>query len=369
MSSSSRDIVLLCNPQAGGHWKALAEILDSEEAQHARRIVTDSIDDLGPALEELGKRTELVCIYGGDGTIQRVLDRVCRQARARRPRFAFIGGGTMNVVARWCGLSDTPAQNFRSVVRAHRAGQLLFKSVPLLAVRHGAELHHGFTFGSGPLVRLLSQFEKSSKSLVQVANTAVRSLSAVWSKRPADYAALVEPMQARVQIDGETLPADRFTLVFCNTTGRLFVGTDPFVEPRTRDTFHVAAYAITPREFSLMMPLLARGLLPIDPHALRSPVSAWTQAALSFFGRGQFPTDPRYVNRPASHLELDSPERIFTLDGEVLESDGEPISVELGPAIELAMSSTVDVVPGIRLAARIARSATDLALGTLRRGM
>ena len=40
------EVVLICNPRAGGRWKALAGILDSEEARHVRRIVTDSVEDI-----------------------------------------------------------------------------------------------------------------------------------------------------------------------------------------------------------------------------------------------------------------------------------------------------------------------------------
>src|SRR5690349_24301396 len=100
----SAQIVLLCNPRAGGRWKALAGILDSEEARHVRRIVTDSVEDIAYALSDLGQDVELLCIYGGDGTIQRVLDRLAPEAHERL-RLALLGGGTMNVTSRWCGFS------------------------------------------------------------------------------------------------------------------------------------------------------------------------------------------------------------------------------------------------------------------------
>ena len=124
MSNNKSDVVLLCNPAAGGRWKELAGILDSEEARYVRRVVTDSIDDVGPALVSLSRRTKLICIYGGDGTIQRVLDAFYLEAEAIEdpPQLAFIGGGTMNVGARWCGLTRSPRRNFRDVVRAYRRG-------------------------------------------------------------------------------------------------------------------------------------------------------------------------------------------------------------------------------------------------------
>jgi hypothetical protein len=55
-----RDIVLLCNPTAGGRWRELASILDSDGARFVRRVVTDSIDDIVPAIAALSQRTKLL---------------------------------------------------------------------------------------------------------------------------------------------------------------------------------------------------------------------------------------------------------------------------------------------------------------------
>jgi diacylglycerol kinase family enzyme len=107
--ADGRDIVLICNPTAGGRWKELASILDSDEARFVRRVVTDSIDDIAPAIVALSRRTRLLCVYGGDGTIQRVLDALhASPGVGEPPQLAFIGGGTMNVGARWCGLTHSP---------------------------------------------------------------------------------------------------------------------------------------------------------------------------------------------------------------------------------------------------------------------
>jgi diacylglycerol kinase family enzyme len=72
---SERDIVLVCNPGAGGRWRELAGILDSPEAMLARRIVTDEIADITASLRRLGREAKLICIYGGDGTILKLRGR------------------------------------------------------------------------------------------------------------------------------------------------------------------------------------------------------------------------------------------------------------------------------------------------------
>ena len=154
------EIVLLCNPRAGGRWKELARIFDSEEAQHVRRIVTDSVEDIAPAVRGLGDDARLLCIYGGDGTIQRILDHIFDNGNLNEDTvLALLGGGTMNVTSRWLGFGSSPGNNFNHVVSSFRSGDLLLKQVPLMEVRVGDKVHHGFTFGIGPIVRILDAYE------------------------------------------------------------------------------------------------------------------------------------------------------------------------------------------------------------------
>lgn len=355
---AERDVVLICNPQAGGRWKELADILDAEEAKGVRRIVTDSIDDIGPALSNLGSDTQLVCIYGGDGTIHRVIDRMSKNRRAAYPQLAFIGGGTMNATARWCGLTASPVQNFRDVMRAYRSGQLLLKEVPLLEVHQGERVHRAFTFGIGPIIRVLNAYEAGQKGKLAALGTVVKAVAATWSRIPADFRPMLQEMDAEIWIDGERLPYSRYSAVFCNVTGRINIAVQPFVKVRSRETFYCVAYAVSRRELTILLPFLIRGRLPLDPKSLLRPVSTWKQIALSYFGKGSFPIDPRYVNETASTFEIQTTEELFTLDGEIIRGTGEPITVQLGPNIKLVVSSTVGLGPTMRFAAGVTRPLT-----------
>jgi hypothetical protein len=336
---TAAEIVLVCNPRAGGRWKELAQILDSEEGAHVRRIVTDSVEDIAPAIADLG-HAKLLCIYGGDGTIQRILDHLS-PAEHGAVNLAFLGGGTMNVTARWCGLTRPPAENFREVVRAYRAGQLLFREVTLLDIRQGRRLHRAFTFGMGPIVRLLDAYERGTKGKLAALATAARGVMAALTGFPRGHAALLEQMNARVVVDGEPLPYDRFAAVFANVTGHINPGVAPFVDAPTRDTFHYAAYAVTAREFALNAPVLTRGWLPLDPKSLVRRDRPVKRNADGAKARASVFADPRYVNRNASRMQIESDERLFTLDGEILHSNGEPFDVSLGLQVRLAVSSRV----------------------------
>jgi len=347
--SRERDIVLLCNPRAGGRWKSLASILDSAESSHVRWIVTDSIEDIGPALSMMSDRTRLVCVYGGDGTIQAILDQMYAD-RLDGPPLAFIGGGTMNVTARWCGFANQPARNFRDVVRSYRSGDLMTKEVPVLTVRQGVTRRHCFTVGCGPMVRVLAEYEQGDKGKAAALSIVGQALTAIWTNMPPKFREILRPIEAEVYWNGERLPYDRWTALFCNSTGRLHIGVEPFVKMRTRETFYLGAYAVTKQEIALWLPALMRGLLPVDPKSLIKPVSGWKAIAMSYVGQGSYPVDPRYINELASEVEIRTEERVFTVDGELVYGTGEPLLVRLGPTLRLAVSPTVGFAKPVRLA-------------------
>jgi diacylglycerol kinase family enzyme len=332
----TKDVVLLCNPQAGGRWKALADVLDSDEATAVRRIVTDEIDDVREAISGLGQRVKLLCIYGGDGTIYRVISELMRYP-GNVPQLALLGGGTMNVTSRWCGMSGSPGDNFRAVMRAYVTDKLLWREVPLLSVRQGEDESFGFTFGVGPLVRILERYESSSKGHLGALALGVKAIAAATTNFPRSYRSLLREMDARIVADGQELPYSRYSAVFANVTGAINPFIEPFLTERTRDSFHFLAYATSSREFAMLAPLLARARPPIDPKALLRPISSWKQVGLSLVGKGELPLDPRYVNHPAQHLTIHTAERHYTIDGELLAMTGPSLEVRLGPALRLAL--------------------------------
>ena len=322
------EIVLICNPRAGGRWKELAGILDAEEAEHARRIVTDSVEDIAEALGETSHDAKLLCIYGGDGTIQRILDRL----NPAEMHLAMLGGGTMNVTSRWCGFSSNPTQNFLHVVRGYRSGDLMFKEIPLLEVRTGQDVRRGFTFGMGPIIRLLDAYENGPKGKVAAIGTAARAISAVWTKWPPAYRELLELMEAEVIVDGERMPHDKFSAVFANVTGQINPGVEPFVDERSRDSFFYAATAVSAREFTVAMPMLMRGWVPPDKDTLFQP-----HRLLERFKNPALFSDPRYVNKSAKRIEIKTSDTLFTIDGELMDVQDGALSVEMGPMIRLAV--------------------------------
>lgn len=342
-----KDVVLLCNPLAGGRWRALAEVLDSPEAKGVRRIVTDEIDDVAEALFGVGRRARLICIYGGDGTIYHVINALLGvighrappgAPPARLPILALLGGGTMNVTGQKCGMTGSACDNFRSVMRAYLADRLRWRDLPVLQITADGEHSYGFTFGMGPMVRLLDRYERGGKGKVAALGIGARAIAATWSPFQTSYDGLLAEMEAGVTIDGEQLPFRRYSAVFANTTGAINRMVEPFAHERPADGFHCLAYAVSAREVASRVPLLARGVLPLDVKGLLRPSKLLGRLRDSEDEAG-LPRDPRYVNRPARELRVVPEEALYTVDGEVLRfpPDAEEITVRLGPTLPLAL--------------------------------
>jgi len=342
------EIVLLCNPRAGGRWKELAKILDSDQAAHVRRIVTDSVEDIAPAVATLGKGSGLICTYGGDGTIQRIIDHLLdNENHSSETILALLGGGTMNVTSRWLGFGKSPSNNFRHVVNGYRSGNLLIKEVPLMKIKVGDRLHHGFTFGIGPIVRILDAYERGKKGKVAAVQIGVKSaLAAVFNM--GSMVDQLEPMEGRVTLDGEVLEYEKFTAIFTNVTGQINPGIEPFTSERTRDSFYAAAYSISAREFATALPFIARGLLPID---LGEMLKKWGRGKIS----EPLSTDPRYINRPSHTMVIETDEPIYTVDGEILDKGPGPIEVTIGPTLKLAVGPQASFSQTVEAAKNVIR--------------
>lgn len=332
----SYDVALLCNPRAGGHWRVLSDVLDRDEAKDAHRIVTDDIEDVREAITGLGQRVKLLCIYGGDGTIHRVVNELLRKQADTPPRLAFLGGGTMNVTAGACGMRSSPGDNLRDVMRAYRADRMLWREVPLLAVSQSGQTRYGFSFGLGPLVRLLERFESGSKSRFGAVRLGVQATLASLSGVNHTYQPLLRELDAQLTVDGARVPHERFAAVIANVTGVINPFVEPFTTERTQQSFYFLAYAVSTREFAMMTPLLVRGFLPIDARALLRPISSARRALLSLVGGEGLPVDPRYINHPAQALVVETAEPYYTIDGELFPNTGAPIEVRLGPQLQLA---------------------------------
>lgn len=316
---SNSDALMLFNLRAGAGAAELPRLLESTTALGLGGEVVLANQRLDPAVHDRVKARLPILVHGGDGTLQRTLDQLFSAPALRSggphppPRIAAVGGGTMNVISRWCGFTSSPAENVQSVLHAQSAGDLRYKQVPLLRIRQGDQDHVGFIFGMGPMIRVVDAFgQRRDKTKLGAVTMLARAIGSVFIPSIfSELAAEVAPLDASIETNGRVLPYDQFGLLFASATDQVFLGTRPFAEQRRPHAFSFAAYADSTRAISATFPLLARGWRPREKRE-------------------------RYVNQLSRRLVIRSSERIFTLDGEIFESNVEPLTVEVGPTVELA---------------------------------
>ena len=167
---------LLSNPMARTNWRSVAhERLVRRMPSGAACISTPAPRDVHGALEEVlfERRTNVLAINGGDGTIHHTLN-VALQVVGRAseilgepvplPRFLFLNGGGMNMLARTFHTRGHPLGTmgrFLKMARRGRLGDIPTRQVPLLEVREpSGSTRHGFIFGSEMVLNALTMYER-----------------------------------------------------------------------------------------------------------------------------------------------------------------------------------------------------------------
>ncbi len=348
-SSQRGKALMLANPNAGGK-KELARLLERRDSLELEIRVTRSKSQAADILGRDVSADDLIILWGGDGTLQSTLDQLAGRAGLQRlpdeplPRVATVGGGTMNVISRWCGFSSSAEKNVRHLLRAYRDRELRYRPTQLLRVSQGERVRHGFIFGMGPMIRVVQAFDaRTDKSIPAALSYLARAIGAVfWPGVFRGLAQQVQPLQAQIAQDGAALPFDEYGVLFASTTDRIFHGAQPFVAPAGAHELSFLAYADSTRAISATFPLLARGWRPRSRH--QGGAAEGTDAE-------------RYVNDSARQLVVQSAEPIFTLDGEIFPSTGEPLTIEAGPFVALAQGPSRAPASGRRLLPRAAEAA------------
>jgi len=284
-------------------------------------IITNNVGEVSGAVSEISSNgSNMVAVYGGDGTMQRVLTAAISQPELEMPIWATLGGGTMRQLYHFLGMKGNPQQVACRLIAAHQSGlPIPTREIATLRVDHNGETRYGMMFLLGPLVRLLQKYDQGGRRVHRAVITAgLSSLAAVFG-RPEEYERLIQPAEAGVTIDGESQPEfNQFTGMVFSTIKRLVFGIEPFLPKDVRlepGEFHGA---VTNRPPSWIV----RRLLRFHPRFRRPAVAE----------------DRRFLNRPCHRVVLASPETILTVDGEIFPAaPEEPIIITPGPVVKFAV--------------------------------
>ncbi|PKN56555.1 MAG: hypothetical protein CVU56_15490 [Deltaproteobacteria bacterium HGW-Deltaproteobacteria-14] len=234
MRSNSRVApALVSNPMARTNWRSVAHArLVSLMSDPRACLETPSPDALGQALNYLlfERHANVVVVNGGDGTIHHTLNAAVRVVTAASavigkpvplPRFLFVRGGGMNMLARVFRTRGHPVrtlERFTRRARGARLGTLPTRGVPLLGVTEpdGSE-RLGYIFGSELVFNAMTMYERFGQGYPGLARflwevaRGYAFRTALWHR----YEHLLDAPETPLVIDGEVYP--RYTSVVATT--------------------------------------------------------------------------------------------------------------------------------------------------------
>ncbi|MDY6794889.1 MAG: diacylglycerol kinase family protein [Actinomycetota bacterium] len=315
-------IAVLTNVEAGknrfGRYKryGIPEIVGDDGLV----IETETMEEIDGAIERILSRGEhLICLNGGDGTVQRALTSImnaCGEREDELPVFFPLRGGTMNLLADNLGIKGKAPQLLREAMKtAAFSEELPYVEIPTLRVVRemagGTEREYGFFFGSGALYRFHRVYYRDTKGgTLPAVKLVLRCLGEGMVKR-GRYRGIFGMTDLRVSMDDFQMPRESFIIVLAMVFKKMLLTFNPFRDEGEGDFFTLA----------MGLPL---GKIFTNLHKL-------------FWVRGDEPPFPpdAYYNRRASRLKLRSGEG-YSLDGEIFELN-EPfdITIDLGPSVKI----------------------------------
>jgi Diacylglycerol kinase catalytic domain len=322
LPSSFLGIAVLTNVEAGknrcGRYKSYG--IPQIVGDNGLVVETETMEEIDGAIERiLSKKERLICLNGGDGTVQRALSHLMNnfaEDEEKIPILYPLRGGTMNLLADHLKIKGTtPELLQRALATARSGGELPFMEVPTLrVVRETAgvqEKEYGFFFGNGALYRFHRiYYRETNGGPLAAAGLFVKCVFGGATKR-THYKDIFGVTPAKVVIDDFEMPADEVTVVLALIFKAVVLTFDAFRDVGGGD-FYVLATSV-----------------PIFKLARSLPKILWAKGA-----EPPYPEEIFY-NRKAKRVSIQCREG-YSLDGEVFELE-EPynVTIDLGPKVKI----------------------------------
>ncbi|MBI5077549.1 hypothetical protein HZB94_04180 [Candidatus Falkowbacteria bacterium] len=314
------EIGIIANPKAGKGWRELEAVHRFAAKQGITIIVTNHISEISRALIKLlkEKNVKILLVYGGDGTLQKVIDILifekARGAIRELPLIISLGGGTMLAVHRWLGWKRRPISIIKKITRTPIAHLPRRKLRPLqihFTNEQGQEeTRYGFIFNLGAIARIIERYSSEGSSFGNAVKHTVLGISAGIAGFPLSHKRMISQFNARMLADDKEIEQSQPLTIICSVTESLLFGAAPFKSQRESNQFYAICYEKTATKIAFLIPLLMRGTF--------------------------VPPTSKFFNEPVFSFEVvPESEQMFNLDGEVFYVKKKTkIRVELGPEIE-----------------------------------
>jgi diacylglycerol kinase family enzyme len=237
--------------------------------EHLRELLPDgyvraseSPEEIAPAFDALCERDiDTLVLVGGDGTVGGTLTPLlaCRPAE-QIPPLALAPGGTINTIARSLGAQERPERLVRRLLEG-RTPRVETKR-PLVRVRPAdGEARAGMIVANGVAVRWLQlYYQRPSPSLGSAVSSVARVVGSASVRGPLAHD-LFSPAGVAIEVDGEHLELERFTVMAAANVKHIGLGFRPFHSAgRDLERFHFAVTEASAARLCVELPTLRLGL-------------------------------------------------------------------------------------------------------------
>jgi len=304
----SRRVGILVNARAGaakhdpGLVQRIAALLPEGRVQ-----LTSSAEEIPPALDRLrAQEIDLLVLVGGDGTVGGSLTQLLEHWPAEaRPAVALAPGGTVNTSAKSLGAREGPEAYLRRLLEARTHDE---SPRPLVRVRaEGEAAGSGMIFAMGAAVRFLELYYGETGLGVRGAATIVGRVLASLAVGGPLARRFFSPVPVSIEVDGELLDVDRFTVIGASSVRDIGLGFRPFHTAGSDPSrFHLLVSDAGTARLAVELPALRLGL--DSPGSCLRHHSA-RQVSLRFLEPQPWSIDAD-LHPPARSLEIQATEAI-----------------------------------------------------------
>jgi diacylglycerol kinase family enzyme len=309
--AAATELAIVLNPGAGARY-------DERRIESLRTILgprgvlfstgkRDLLEAVTQGARERGVGT--VGIIGGDGTVSSVLSALHRAYGTEKlPRVALLRGGSMNTIANAFGVPRKQPEELLRRLLASPSVTIIERACVKVEDRLG------FLFSAGTMVGFL-------RALYEIPHGDRGPIGALKLLAKGSFQAfaggtLIErietPLSAVLQIDAETHPLRRYTVLAAGTIDQAGLGFRPFpLAAECRDRLQVFAFHGSIQSLARQLPSIRRG----------QPVAK---------GLGFAPLAKRLL------IESDGAPIPYALDGDLHEAES-TLLVEAGPKLEIRL--------------------------------
>ncbi|GMT48773.1 MAG: diacylglycerol kinase [bacterium] len=269
---SSKSFGLIVNGHAGKVKSGAYKVEDFQAIFKDRGLIreTQSLEDIPIVLKEFQKAgIDILFIYGGDGTHQKVIS----QMIASDVQFTYVAplkGGTMNMLVKDIKLGGQAKSVAKRIVdRYDPVNNLLpsFQKAVLKVTTDSRDPLFGFYFANGIIYNILKKYYEQPSSVANAIRVTLGGL--LGSILPHhSYSPYFKPSQCQVIADGKPLKWNESLGIMLSTMNRVVFGMTPFgKDTLSKKQFNFIAYTFHKRELLWRFVFLAKGRWMNPPSA------------------------------------------------------------------------------------------------------